>query len=258
MNPSSVVQNQEMRIFVISLPDATERRERVKRIFSETNYQFTFFDAINGREGLPERLERRVNDTYRKVFRSRPLSPGEKGCFASHLLLWEKCLELDEPIVLLEDDFLPTESFENAFSQLPLLIKDIEYLRLEKRTSKWFPINSVGGFERRFLFDNSCGTTGYVLTPQGAQKLLQHSEEWLCAVDNYISESFRHGMYSFNISPPAIEAPHDMGSLIQCEEKTRVPLYFKLTRELNRFYRFVRMTVSNRQFINKLQNKVSD
>ena len=31
---------------------------------------------------------------------------GFKGCFLSHYLLWEKCIELDEPIMILEHDAL--------------------------------------------------------------------------------------------------------------------------------------------------------
>lgn len=248
------VKNQKMQIFVISLPHAAERRERVKSIFESTNYEYHFFDAVDGKEGLPERLETRINDRYRKIFRSRPLSRGERGCFASHFLLWEKCVELGQPILVLEDDFVPTEHFTHALNHFNELIKGLDYLKLERRQAKWFMLDKVAGFERRFVYDNSCGATGYIITPNGAKKLLRHSEQWLCAVDNYISECFRHGMPSYNINPGAIEALHDMPSFIQLDNKTSVPIYFKLTRELNRFYRFLRMTVSNQRILKGIKN----
>ncbi|MCW8348061.1 glycosyltransferase family 25 protein [Vibrio sp. ZSDZ65] len=242
-----------MKIFVVSLLHSTERRERVSQIFKMSGYHFEFFDAVNGKDGLPPRLAEKVNDKYRTIYRSRPLSAGEKGCFASHYLLWEKCLQLNESIVILEDDFSPTEHFCDAIDNIDLLIADLDYLRLEKRSCKWVTKDEVAGFERRFLFDNSCGTTGYVLTPQGASKLLSKSDQWLCAVDNYISENYIHNMHSFNLSPPAITALHDMGTYIQLEPKQRVPIYFKLTRELNRFYRFVCSSISNQRFANQLK-----
>ncbi|USE00349.1 glycosyltransferase family 25 protein [Vibrio sp. SCSIO 43133] len=244
---------QRMRIFVISLPHAAERRERVKSIFEATDYEFSFFDAVDGKEGLPERLENRINDRYRMIFRSRPLSRGERGCFASHFLLWEKCVELDQPIIILEDDFVPTKHFVHALNHLSELIDGLDYLKLERRRAKWLMLDKVAGFERRFVYDNSCGATGYILTPNGAKKLLSHCEQWLCAVDNYISECFRHSMPSYNINPGAIQALHDMPSFIQVDSKTSVPIYFKLTRELNRFYRFLRMTVSNQRIINGIK-----
>ena len=61
-----------MKIFVISLIGSVERRERVKQELNGVSFQF--FDAINGREGLPESLEQRIDDNHRKLFRSRPLT----------------------------------------------------------------------------------------------------------------------------------------------------------------------------------------
>lgn len=29
---------------------------------------------------------------------------GELGCYASHYLMWQKCVEINEPIIILEDD----------------------------------------------------------------------------------------------------------------------------------------------------------
>ncbi|CCF80089.1 putative lipopolysaccharide biosynthesis protein [Helicobacter bizzozeronii CCUG 35545] len=32
------------------------------------------------------------------------MSMGELGCYASHYSLWQKCIQLHEPIAILEDD----------------------------------------------------------------------------------------------------------------------------------------------------------
>ena len=90
-----------MKIYVISLDRAVERRSRVESVLSARGIPFEFFSAVNGFEGLPERLQALPDDQHRIRFRSRPLTPEEKGCYASHYLLWEKCVELDEPILIL-------------------------------------------------------------------------------------------------------------------------------------------------------------
>lgn len=51
------------------------------------------------------------NDFGSKLIREGALGDSEKACFASHLSLWKKCLELDEPIFILEDDITFNEHF---------------------------------------------------------------------------------------------------------------------------------------------------
>jgi GR25 family glycosyltransferase involved in LPS biosynthesis len=43
---------------------------------------------------------------FEKMKDHRKESTGIKGCFLSHFLLWEKCLELNEPIIIFEHDAL--------------------------------------------------------------------------------------------------------------------------------------------------------
>ena len=41
-----------------------------------------------------------------------PLTKGEVGCFLSHWHLWNKCIEKNEPIIVLEDDAILTDKFD--------------------------------------------------------------------------------------------------------------------------------------------------
>lgn len=235
-----------MKIFVISLTTATERRKRVQKVMDEMHIHFEFFDAINGFNGLPERLADLPDDFHRNIFRSRPLTPGEKGCYASHYLLWEKCLELNEPILILEDDFLPTQYFSDVLTTLNSVHTKYEYIKVEPQISTATPREMINNAQIVFWHNNSCWTTGYSISPQGAKRLLEHSKRWLCSVDNYIGESYRTGLLCTGIIPYAIYSPRDMGSDIQNRVPLKkVPLPFKLTRELYRFYRFMRMLVWN-------------
>jgi GR25 family glycosyltransferase involved in LPS biosynthesis len=50
-------------------------------------------------------LEKNIR-CFPKMKEGKKQSLGFKGCFLSHFLLWEKCIELDEPIMILEHDAL--------------------------------------------------------------------------------------------------------------------------------------------------------
>lgn len=236
-----------MKIFVISLNNALLRRERVQRVMTELGVDFTFFDAVNGFQGIPERLQGFPDDLHRRVFRSRPLTPGEKGCYASHYLLWEKCIELNESIMILEDDFLPTQYFKDVFKDLPSWNIKYEYLRLEHQIGDATMLEYQDGFQAVLWHNNVRWTTGYSVSPAGAKKLVSHSKRWRCSVDNFIGESYRNKLKSVGLLPYAVYSPDDMDSCIQNKViLAKVPLVFKLTREAYRFYRLIRMKCWNK------------
>lgn len=236
-----------MKVFVISLEDAQTRRARVSKELENLEIPFIFFDAVNGFDGLPSDLQKKPDDTHRTIFRSRPLTPGEKGCYASHYLLWKKCVELNEPILILEDDFLPTKYFKDGMIVIDNIIHQYGYLKVEPQIGHATTKQVIDGNEIVFWHDNSRWTTGYAISPKTAHQFIETSSRWLCSVDNFIGESYRHKIPCTGIIPYMISRPDDMGSTIQNKVKLKkVPIHFKLTREMHRFYRFIRMTVWNK------------
>ena len=180
-----------MKIFVINLPSSEDRREAIRGAFRDMEVDFEFFEAVDGRKGLSHDLERLQADKHRTYFRSRPLAPGEKGCYASHYRLWQKCVELNEPILILEDDCLPTEHFMSVLVALPdLHRKGYEYLRIEDQHHSFEEVERFNKLKLVLWKDNRAGTRGYSLNPEGARRLLKYSDRWICSVDNYIGESY--------------------------------------------------------------------
>ena len=79
-------------IFVVSLPDAVARRKSSAQYLGALNLAFEFFDAVDGRGGMPalERGERLLPDYCSQHYpyrRSRPLSALEVACYLSHFRL---------------------------------------------------------------------------------------------------------------------------------------------------------------------------
>ncbi|MDW6002210.1 glycosyltransferase family 25 protein [Vibrio mangrovi] len=243
-----------MKLYVINLERALERRKRVEKCLSELNVDFEFFNAVDGFKGLPIDLAAKPNDQYRIKYRGNPLTPGEKGVYASHFLLWKKCIELNEPIVILEDDFLPTLFFNQVIEKLPSLHEKYDYLRIEPQDNH-IECNvfesTHDGFQIVMWRDNLGGARGYSITPSAADKFVSHSEEWLCAVDNFIGESYKHDVPAMGVIPYAIFNPSDMESQIQnIVKRIKVNPVNKIFRELNRVYRSLLLWLWNIRYLN--------
>lgn len=106
------------------------------------------------------------------------LRPGVIGCFYSHYRLWQKCIELDEPIFIFEDDVI----FEREY--LPVTWDDVLLVCTGKQAYKepffeeklFSPAEKVTTY--RLPNTSMPGAVGYGITPSGARKL----------VDCYIKE----------------------------------------------------------------------
>ena len=72
-------------ITVISLNRAVGRRASIERQFSELNLPFSFFDAVDGKQG--HELFVRYDAEKARRIGEFPLTPGHFGCYASHFLV---------------------------------------------------------------------------------------------------------------------------------------------------------------------------
>lgn len=100
-----------MKTFVISLDGRQDR----KRLFADTNrIEYEIFNAVDGHKLSHQKLLSQGFDTYKNwkdPLNNTHITHGEVGCFLSHFELWKKCIEINEPIVVLEDDAIVTDRF---------------------------------------------------------------------------------------------------------------------------------------------------
>ncbi|EEB12010.1 conserved hypothetical protein [Pediculus humanus corporis] len=128
---------------------------------------------------------------YKDPYHKRAMTHGEIGCFLSHYFIWEKVLENKyDLIMVLEDDV----QFEPYFREkITALLKEVEDLKLpwdliyigRKRLVEhedW-----VKGSKSLVHVAYSYWTLGYLLTNEGARKLLEQKPlKKLIPVDEYI------------------------------------------------------------------------
>lgn len=113
----------------------------------------TITDDIWKQEGLFPRLDKPSMDR-----------PGVQGCFLSHWNLWKKCLELNEPIIILEHDALILKEWS------PIEITDsiIKLHRIYSNKKEKIDIDT-GQW-------NKSGHA-YCITPNHASKLINFSKK---------------------------------------------------------------------------------
>ena len=116
-------------------------------------------------------------------------SPGILGCFYSHYRLWEKCIELNEPIMIFEDDVLFTRTY------YPVDFEDVLILVLgnPQKSEKYMPflIDPQGTPRAEDYYQASLpGTPGYAIQPHAAKKLVKEYKNYFLKSDNAINKHF--------------------------------------------------------------------
>jgi len=136
------------------------------------------FPAINGNQaqGHFERLEI-------KAFPSVKLSRGQAGCLLSHYYLYQLCLDLNEPLLILEHDGYLLEPIEvDIINQFDDVLKLDIFDPYSKTYEKKIEMNKTKVLEIRHDISKiyaktkygwyTWGAYAYILKPSGAKKLI--------------------------------------------------------------------------------------
>jgi len=191
-------------IFVINLVSSTARKANITSQLADLGLAFTLFAAVDGRKE-EHRLFSKYDSELNQHYRGQALSKGQLACYASHYLLWQKCVEINHPIVVLEDDaLLYPEPFSEFVRTIDTLRDQFDCIRLFNNKRKAFSSRRVSGLDTVEIHKFNKGhlsTTGYFLTPNGAKKLLQHSERWYMPVDHFMDRFWVNGVECYGTVP---------------------------------------------------------
>lgn len=197
-----------MKIVVISLSSSQDRRAKVVEKLAGKSIDFEFLDAVDGRNGDHPYLKN-YNEKAFLVNRRRKAAPGELGCYVSHLLAWEKCVDLNEAIVVLEDDFELANDFVEGLKFVGQFVDKVAFIRLEPLESNCF-VTSIRGQKFSLVKQLKVGmcATGYVITPQGAKAFLEKAQAICYPIDLYLQYTFIHKQLMYAIKPNIVYTTH--------------------------------------------------
>jgi glycosyl transferase family 25 len=207
-----------MRILVINLERSSERRLVNEQQFAQAGIAFEFFKAVDGHAPDQSHPVLRHYDAGRCVgFYGKPLTPGAIGCYASHYLAWQRCVELGEPVLIMEDDVRVLPSLAGALQALRPLMAHYPLIRLfGLNEHPHRVVRQVGEFELIRFLRGPAGLQAYAVSPDGAATLLAGSQWWREPVDRYVDRFWSHGIQSLALKP----YPLAWGS--QWESETRI------------------------------------
>lgn len=199
-----------MQIVVINLKQSVERLERVERELTKAGLKFDIFEATDASQKNFTYADR-ANAELTKKRKGYELTPGELACYSSHLRVWERCVEIGECVLVLEDnvelgDTLPDQGIGALLTEIP----PHDYVKLAARANtdvkKFKTCSRLTGIYSLVRYARgTCGTTAYLITPEGARKLIAGSAEFLEPVDDYMEKFWRHHVIAYSVTPPIFQ-----------------------------------------------------
>ncbi len=252
-----------MKIFVISLSDETARRESIATQFATVELDYQLHDAehcsVDALQDIPvvDRLKFSLNTGRRPTL-------GELGCYQSHRQMWQRCVSLNEPILILESDAYLMTGFKTALGVLERCVHQMGFIRLQnvRRTTKsWkirssglMPVTQIGDWMFSCMTRPRLALVGYALHPRTARALLKAFPRFIAPVDCMLQKTWIHKQSIFVISPPIIrEGPHSADSNMLGRNMQRIKLLV-LIRPLWKLYERGRRFMVFARVSNKINN----
>jgi GR25 family glycosyltransferase involved in LPS biosynthesis len=164
------------------------------------NLQIQAFDGVYGQDADSVFHDEKVKKFVTR--RKKMMLLGVKGCAASHFLLWKKCLELNESLIILEHDAfminpLPND-IEDQFEEICKLDKHNPFLEtyeqniLTDQEQNVIDYQTTWGYKENFAPYGGyfLGAWSYIIKPIAAEKLVNSFKEngWLPA-DKQLGEN---------------------------------------------------------------------
>lgn len=153
--------NDQPRCFVIGLRNHQQSQRLLNDCINSAklhNWNIEIFWGVDGSIITKETWD----NTGLKMTEHGPMKnrQGVQGCFFSHWSLWNKCVELNEPIIILEHDAIVTDKWPNLDCSAHLIKLHTRYEDVENHlTGKWGKSNHA-----------------YLISPTQAKLIIEHTK----------------------------------------------------------------------------------
>lgn len=114
--------------------------------------------------------------------------PGVVGCFYSHYALWQKCVELNEPIMIFEDDVKFYRNYHPVDFQGVLILSLGKSSFMSEPQRSYLENPSGTPKARKWQNFSMPGASGYVIKPDAALGLIKFYRPYWYPADNAINQ----------------------------------------------------------------------
>lgn len=203
-----------MKVYVINLARATERRQKMQMQADRLGVHLDFIEAVDGKT-ITDADRALVDHKKRRRITPYPLTDNEIGCWLSHRKAMQRLIDSgDAMAAILEDDAALAVDFPRVLNAIEAqgLPFDVVDLHRNLKKHEIFAVcrQLLPGFSLGRIGYTHMNATGYVMSRQGAEKFLAYAKRFVHAVDKEMHSYWANGLDIFGIETPAI-LPDDGG-----------------------------------------------
>lgn len=197
----------QTKVYIINLKKDIEKKEYMLDLVKKYFSNYSIFEAVYGKELSTEYTNSLLDFTKMQKHLKRNLTSGEVGCSLSHIKIYEDMINNDtEKALILEDDI----SFDNNLSETINYINkldlnwDIILLGHHTHFSRLID-TKISFWSKKYKLSNSYdllrpseigyGTYGYLISKNGAKKLLDELKTFYKPIDNYTGNDKYTNLY---------------------------------------------------------------
>ena len=187
----------ELGVWLINLDRSTERRTVMEARLTTLGLDYTRFSAIDGRAEW-DRLAQGVDMIAFRRNVGREVLPGEIGCYASHLKVWQALLDSNHEVaVVLEDDVVFHDDFLPALDRVLATREQWDMVKLNRIRAKQ-PIlrYTLGEYALNAYLGAFTGMGAYLITRRCAQLQMVAMQPVRRPIDHVLDQfdgrRFRH------------------------------------------------------------------
>ncbi len=204
-------------IFVVNLKKDIKKQQHMQKLCQKFDLDVEFIEAVYGKDLTQKEVDEVYSEKRAREEIGRELSQGEIGCALSHKKIYKKMInkKMDMALIL-EDDIEFDADLLKILNKVEYFNDDWELVLLGQHTatsrdkdtlsSIWARKSIVNGYKLVHPCEKAYGTYGYMITRNGAKKLLRHLDIIVKPIDLYTGSRTYSNLYTVN---PAVIRIHD-------------------------------------------------
>lgn len=204
-------------VYIISLPQHQERRLIISKQLNRLGLKFEFIDGVDGKK-LEQNALAKVDLNFCEEKFDHCMNISEIGCALSHIKTYEKIIsENIKNAIILEDDAYLLSSFPRVLAAAIKSCPEFEFMYLFHGKAKSWPFKKklVEGYKlARYRFPSKdskrciIGAVGYVLSLDGAKRLVELAYPVRMPADYLTGYIQWHRLKTYGIEPNCIDTGH--------------------------------------------------
>jgi len=195
-------------VLLINLAGSKDRLATAQAELSRSGLSFERIEAVDGRLRSAEQLAQLAPWDRAAFF--KPLSPGEVGCYLSHVAAAERIVQAGWPCaVVLEDDFRLKEGFAEALAALAARPSLPHMVKFEGRLSGGEAVGMLDSGHWLMRYRRPpINAIAYLWTQEGARRFLEVARPLRRPVDVQFKHWWEGDLDIVSLAPPTVT--HDL------------------------------------------------